>query len=109
MHGLPDVPLKVGLPSSWFAGLRNTRYFQYLYQNHEGHHVMGGQCNYNVCCPLMDHVLGTYVPEGEWRPLAKLPARDQPRPKYVAGEYATNLASRDEDLAPENAEKLVTV
>ena len=23
--------------------------------------------NYNVCCPLTDHVLGTYVPTSEWR------------------------------------------
>ena len=33
-----------------------------------GHHVLGGQCNYNVCCPMTDHLLGTYVPTSEWQP-----------------------------------------
>ena len=33
-----------------------------------GHHVLGGQCNYNVCCPGADHLLGTYVPTEEWQP-----------------------------------------
>ena len=32
-----------------------------------GHHVLGGQCNYNVCCPMTDHLLGTYVPVEEWQ------------------------------------------
>eukprot|EP00966_Prymnesium_polylepis_P101917 2360374-Prymnesium_polylepis.2 len=32
-----------------------------------GHHVLGGQCNYNVCCPMTDHLLGTYVPSSEWQ------------------------------------------
>ena len=31
-----------------------------------GHHVLGGQCNYNVCCPMADHLLGTYVPTDVW-------------------------------------------
>ena len=31
-----------------------------------GHHVLGGQCNYNVCCPGTDHLLGTYVPSAVW-------------------------------------------
>lgn len=68
MHGLPEVPLSVGAPSEVFAGLRKTKYFNYLYQNHEGHHVLGGQKNYNVACPLTDHLVGSYVPEGQWRP-----------------------------------------
>ena len=62
MHGLPPVPASVGAPSAPLAGLRNTAYFKYIYENHQGHHVLGGQCNYNVCCPLTDHLLGTYVP-----------------------------------------------
>ena len=45
MHGLPDVPFRVGAPSSWLAPLRNTKYFKYIYENHMGHHVLGGQCN----------------------------------------------------------------
>lgn len=68
MHGLPDVPLSVGLPSKWLAFLRNTWYFKYLYQNHEGHHVVGGQGNYNVACPLVDHLVGSYHQEAHWRP-----------------------------------------
>jgi len=68
MHGLPDVPMFEGAPSSLLAKFRNSAYFKYLYQNHEGHHVIGGQGNYNVCCPLTDHVVGTYVEENVWRP-----------------------------------------
>jgi len=68
MHGLPDVPIQNGAPSSVLAGLRNTWYFRWLYQNHEGHHVVGGQGNYNVACPLTDHLVGTYVKEQIWRP-----------------------------------------
>ena len=66
MHGLPDVPLSYGVPGAWLAPLRDTAYFRYIYENHQGHHVLGGQCNYNVCCPLTDHILGTYVPTPEW-------------------------------------------
>jgi sterol desaturase/sphingolipid hydroxylase (fatty acid hydroxylase superfamily) len=66
MHGLPDVPASVGAPS-WVLGfLRKTPYVRWIYKNHQGHHVLGGQCNYNVCCPLADHILGTYVPATEW-------------------------------------------
>ena len=68
MHGLPDVPFSVGAPSSWLAFARNTPYFRYIYENHQGHHVLGGQANYNVCCPLTDHLLGTYVPPSTWAP-----------------------------------------
>ena len=66
MHGLPEVPLSVGAPSRPLRRLRNTFYFRYIYENHQGHHVLGGQCNYNVCCPLTDHILGTYVPVATW-------------------------------------------
>jgi len=66
MHGLPDVPISVGAPGTWLARLRNTAYFRYIYENHQGHHVLGGQANYNVCCPLTDHILGTYVPVPVW-------------------------------------------
>jgi len=68
MHGLPTVALRTGPPSEWFAFLRKSAYFRWLWANHQGHHVAGGQANYNVCCPLMDHVFGTYQSEAEWRP-----------------------------------------
>jgi len=61
MHDLPDPPLLFGVPGRCLAWLRKTRYFRFLYANHEGHHrVPGAHGNYNVCCPLADHVLGTY-------------------------------------------------
>lgn len=68
MHGLPDVPLSVGLPSSTFAPLRGSPVFEFLRLNHVGHHVASGQANYNVCCPGMDHVVGTFMTEEEWTP-----------------------------------------
>lgn len=91
MHGLPEVPGDVGLPSQLLAPLRDSAYYRWLYQNHEGHHV-AGRCNFNVCCPGMDHLLGTYVPESEWRARANLPARESPRPQYDEGEYSRLLA-----------------
>ena len=80
MHGLPNVPLSVGAPSNWLAGLRNTPYFRYIYENHQGHHVLGGKCNYNVCCPGTDHLLGTYVPTAVWEPQMR------PVPPFSAAE-----------------------
>ena len=71
MHYLPDVPLKIGPPSDWFSKLSNTKVFKFLYQNHEGHHVLGGLANYNVCCPGTDHLVGSYVAEKVWRPKMK--------------------------------------
>lgn len=68
MHGLDDVPLRVGLPSDTLERFYNTGYFNWIYKNHQGHHVMGGQANYNVCCPLVDHLVGTYIPEDDWKP-----------------------------------------
>jgi hypothetical protein len=68
MHGLPDVPASVGLPSSVMAGFRGSPVFEWLRLNHVGHHVASGQVNYNVCCPGMDHLVGTFMPEEEWTP-----------------------------------------
>ena len=68
MHGLGEVPFGHGVPSTLLKWARNTKYFKYIYENHQGHHVLGGQCNYNVCCPLTDHLMGTYVPPEEWAP-----------------------------------------
>jgi len=81
MHGLPPVPMSFGAPSAPLAGLRNTAYFKYIYENHQGHHVLGGQANYNVCCPLTDHLLGTYVAAPVWsKKMRKVPTlADGPR------------------------------
>jgi len=73
MHGLPDIRLFQGAPSRVLAWLRGGKFFKYLYQNHEGHHVVGGRGNYNVCCPGTDHLVGTYIPQEIWRPKVKLP------------------------------------
>ena len=61
------VPLSIGPPSSIFARFTNNRFFRFLYLNHQGHHVLGGTCNFNVCCPGADHLFGTYVEESVWR------------------------------------------
>jgi len=70
MHGLPKVPASFGAPSAWpfrlDDRLRNSPDFKYIDENHQGHHVLGGQANYNVCCPLTDHLLGTYVSAPVW-------------------------------------------
>jgi len=99
MHGLPDVPASDGVPGAPLAPLRDTAYFRWIYANHEGHHIGGGRCNYNVCCPGMDHLMGTYTPPEQWRPNARLPEREAPRPQYVAGEYATACALADAEAA----------
>merc|ERR1712182_1091 len=67
MHSLPDIPISDGVPSSWLAWARSSKFFKFLYVNHEGHHVIGGKGNYNVCCPLTDHLVGTFIPEAQWR------------------------------------------
>merc|ERR1719487_1108637 len=74
MHGLAPVSLKAGfgtadsdVGASFSEWLLQTRYAHYIFENHMGHHVLGGQANYNVCCPLTDHLLGTYVPTDGWK------------------------------------------
>ena len=71
MHGLHEVPVSVGVPSAWLNRFKDSWFFRFLYRNHEGHHVLGGQCNYNVCCPGADFLFGTYVKEADWRPKMK--------------------------------------
>ena len=61
MHGLPDVPLSIGYPSSTLKFLNGSPFFEYLRLNHIGHHVASGRSNYNVCCPGMDHVVGKEI------------------------------------------------
>jgi len=71
MHGLPDVPLSHGAPSMVLAGYRDSALFQYLRENHEGHHrTEGAHGNYNVCCPLADQIVGTHV--------GRIPAAEAP-------------------------------
>lgn len=122
MSNVPDVA-QVGAPSALLVDrLADTAYFKYIFENHMGHHVLGGQvgsaaptkpsllghgsamrasrlvltpclfrgsvwlghgicsprtwppvtptarkqANYNVCCPMTDHLLGTYVPPAVW-------------------------------------------
>lgn len=86
MHGLPMVPANVGVPSHLLAEkLRDTAYFKYIFENHMGHHVLGGQCNYNVCCPLTDHLLGTYVKTSEWKKrMRAIPEHAETRGAVVA-------------------------
>ena len=98
MHGMEDIPLKDGLnfPLPFAKALRKTSYYNWLYKNHMGHHVMSGRVNYNVCCPGMDQILGTYVPEAEWAPKARMPAGAADRDPYPAGEYNARLRERAE-------------
>ena len=98
MHGMEDIPLSEGLnfPLWLCNALRKTGYYKWLYANHTGHHVLSGRVNYNVCCPGMDHVLGTYVPEKEWAPKARMPAGAETRDPYPAGEYNARLKQRAE-------------
>jgi len=96
MHGMDDIPLEHGLnfPLAFAKALRKTPYYDWLYKNHTGHHVLSGRVNYNVCCPLIDHLVGTYVPESEWAPKARMPAGAAARDPYPAGEYKMRLAER---------------
>ena len=67
--------------------------------------MLGGQCNYNVCCPLTDHLLGTYVPQSMWEPqMRPLPQgalrrgepvapEGMPWPKQAAGVAAAPAAA----------------
>jgi len=71
MHGLPEVPASDGLPSEALSFLRGSPYFEYIRLNHVGHHVASGKANYNVCLPGVDFLVGTHMPEEEWRPLVR--------------------------------------
>merc|ERR1740124_1891608 len=41
MHGLEEVPLSFGAPTAPLVPLRDTAYFKYIYENHQGHHLLG--------------------------------------------------------------------
>lgn len=67
MHGLPEIPMQEGPPAKLLRHFRSSKFFQFLYSNHQGHHVMSGLRKYNVCCPGFDHLLGTYTKECDWK------------------------------------------
>ena len=43
MHSLPDIGIDEGVPSKWLAWARSTKFFKFLYVNHEGPHPRGTQ------------------------------------------------------------------
>ena len=57
MHGLPQVTAADGAPSDLLLklGLADTPYFSWIFENHMGHHVLGGQVSATpppqACCP----------------------------------------------------------
>lgn len=115
MHGLAPVPLSAGfgtrLPggqafSNW---LLESAYGRWIYENHMGHHVLGGQANYNVCCPFADHLLGTYVPTAGWQPkMRPLPLHAEVRGPVVAPQShggVPQLPTREEYAAAKAEQK----
>merc|ERR1711871_131532 len=64
MHSLPDIPISDGVPSSWLAWARSSKFFKFLYVNHEGHHVIGGQGQLQRLLPF-DRSFGGHVHSGE--------------------------------------------
>lgn len=112
MHGLPSVALNIGAPSSALAKFRDTAYFRYIYENHQGHHVLGGQKNYNVCCPMTDHLLGTYAPKDAWvKQMRAVPPFDAterwgapvepfgvPKAPIINGDLVSTAAQMDNEL-----------
>jgi hypothetical protein len=81
MHGLPDIGASEGPPAALFARFRTSKLFQFLENNHIGHHVVGGRGNYNVCCPGCDNLFGTFVPESKWRAMQTKSLQQQQQPK----------------------------
>mmetsp|Transcript_9906 Transcript_9906/g.23016 ORF Transcript_9906/g.23016 Transcript_9906/m.23016 type:complete len:352 (-) Transcript_9906:82-1137(-) len=112
MHGLPPVHLGDGFGTVFPGGatfsewILESAYGRYIYENHMGHHVLGGQCNYNVCCPMTDHLLGTYVSTADWAPkMRPLPVNAQVRGPVVAPQThggVPQLPTREEYFAAKN-------
>ena len=106
MHGLPPVNLAAGfgtagtkLGDEFAEWLLQTRYAHWIFENHMGHHVLGGQCNYNVCCPMADHLLGTYVPTETWATkMRPLPVNAETRGAVVnpLGRSVPRVPTREE-------------
>jgi len=114
MHGLAPVRLAQGIgtdndPGEAFTEwLLDTKYAHWIFENHMGHHVLGGQCNYNVCCPMTDHLLGTYVPTDQWRTkMRPLPVNAETRGAVVVPTYASvpQLPTREEYEATKQLER----
>jgi hypothetical protein len=56
---------------------------------------VAGGCNYNVCCPGTDHLVGSYVKEAVWRPRVKKGA-----PQPSAGDaWAAEMITLKETLS----------
>jgi len=76
MHGLPHVPWSIGYSSKTLSFLNGSPLFEALRLNHIGHHVASGRSNYNVCCPGMDHVVGTFMKQADWEPKVRKNSRE---------------------------------
>lgn len=61
LHGLPDVTLADGPPSITEAIFQDSAYAAWLREYHVVHHRTRATKNFNVCCPLVDHLLGTHA------------------------------------------------
>ena len=87
---------------------RSSWFFRYLYQNHEGHHIVGGKGNYNVACPGTDHLVGTYVPEKVWRPKSRTTYESyhgeaisiEEQIRYAAARHSFGLAAAEAPPPP---------
>jgi len=63
MHGLPNVSFEQGPPSLGF-GFQESAVAGLLRRYHIVHHQTYAKKNFNVCCPLVDHLLGTFATKG---------------------------------------------
>lgn len=63
LHGLPDVSMEQGPPSLGF-GFQDSVVADWLRAYHVVHHRTYAKRNFNVCCPLVDHLLGTHAADG---------------------------------------------
>mmetsp|Transcript_99847 Transcript_99847/g.316986 ORF Transcript_99847/g.316986 Transcript_99847/m.316986 type:complete len:316 (+) Transcript_99847:71-1018(+) len=61
LHGLPNVTLAEGPPSFPPGSFYESGYARWLRQYHVVHHRSRASRNFNVCCPLVDHLLGTHA------------------------------------------------
>jgi len=64
LHNLPNVSMMQGPPSLVLGDFQNSAFAQYLKTYHVLHHRSNAQRNFNVCCPLIDHLLGTHMEAG---------------------------------------------
>jgi len=64
LHNLPNVSMLQGPPSLVLGDFQNSAFAQYLTTYHVLHHRSNARKNFNVCCPLIDHLLGTHMDAG---------------------------------------------